>query len=137
MTKDLHKVIMKKSKLTNKFLKSRNLFDRKIYSSQRKLCKNLLKNTKRTYYNSLNIRKVTDNRTFSKTIVPLFSNKFSKSEKIDLTEKNKTISNDEELCRVFNNLFNILIISKYKLNNTNDLLKEAINFLKITLVLQI
>ena len=31
------------------------------------------------------------------------SNKFSKSEKINLTEGNKTISNDNELCQVFNN----------------------------------
>ena len=31
------------------------------------------------------------------------SNKFSKSEKIDLTEGNKTISNYNDLCQVFNN----------------------------------
>ena len=38
MTKDLHKAIMKRSKLRNKFLKSRNLSDRKNYTSQRNLC---------------------------------------------------------------------------------------------------
>ena len=43
MTKDLHKAIMKRSKLRNKFLKSRNLSDRKNYASQRNLCKKLLK----------------------------------------------------------------------------------------------
>ena len=86
MTKDLHKVIMKRSKLRNKFLKSRNLADRKHYASQRNLCKKLLKNTKITYFNNLDIRKVTNNRTFWKTVIPLFSNKFSKSEKINLTE---------------------------------------------------
>ena len=64
MTKDLHKAIMKRSKLRNKFLKSRNLSDRKNYTSQRNLCKKLLKNTKRTYFNNLDIRKFTDNRTF-------------------------------------------------------------------------
>ena len=98
MTKDLHKAIMKRSKLRNKFLKSRNLSDRKNYTSQRNLCKKLLKNTKRTYFNNLDIRKVTDNRTFWKTALPLFCNKFSKSDKINLTEGNKTISNDDELC---------------------------------------
>ena len=40
MTKDLHKAIMKRSKLRNKFLKSRNLSDRKNYTSQRNICKN-------------------------------------------------------------------------------------------------
>ena len=98
ITKDLHEAIMKRSKLRNKFLKSRNLSDRKNYTSQRNLCKKLLKNnTKRTYSNNLDIRKVTENRTFWKTAVPLFSNKFLKSEKINLTEGNKTISNDDEL----------------------------------------
>ena len=105
MTKDLHKAIMKISKLRNRFLKSRNLTNRKFYTSQRNPCKKLLKNTARINFNNLDIRKVTDNRAFRKTVVPLFSNKFSKSEKINLTEGNKTISNDDELCRVFNNCF--------------------------------
>ena len=61
---------MKRSKLRNKFLKSRNLSDRKNYTSQRNLCEKLLKNTKRTYLNNLGMRKITDNRTFWKTVVP-------------------------------------------------------------------
>ena len=64
MTKDLRKAITKRSKLRNKFLKSRTLSDRKNYTSQRNLCKKLLKNTKRTYFNNLDLKKVTDNRTF-------------------------------------------------------------------------
>ena len=61
MTKHLYKAAMKRSKLRNKFLKSRNLFDGKNYTSQRNLCKKLLKNSKITYFNNLDIRKVTDN----------------------------------------------------------------------------
>ena len=38
MTKDLHKAIMKRSKLRSKFLKSRKLSDRKNYTSQRNIC---------------------------------------------------------------------------------------------------
>ena len=118
MTKYLHKAIVKRSKLRNKFLKSRDL-----------------SNTKRIYFNNFDIRKVTDNRRFCKTVVPLFSNMFSKSEKINLTEWNNTISHDDELCRVFNNFFSktvdelkILNISNYKLDNTNDPLKEALRY---------
>ena len=102
------------------------------------------KTIKRTYFNNLGIRKVTDNRTFLKTVIPLFSNKFSKSEKINLTEGNKTISNDDELCRVFNNFFSKIVdelkipnISNYKLDNTNDPLKEALRYFEDHLVLQI
>ena len=79
VTKDLHKAIMKRSKLRNTFLKLRTLSDRKNYTSHRNLCKKSVKNTKRTYFNNLDIKKVTDNQTFWKTIVPLVSNKFSKS----------------------------------------------------------
>ena len=46
MTKDLHKAIMKRSKLRNNFLKSRNLSDRKNYTSRRNLCEKLLKTPK-------------------------------------------------------------------------------------------
>ena len=127
MTKDLHKAIVKRSKLRNMFLKSGNLSDRKNYTSQINLCKKLLKNTKRTCFNNVDNRKVTDNRTVWKTVVPLFSNKFSNSEKINLTEGNKTISNDDELCRVFNSFFSKTVDelkipnnSNYKLDSTNN-----------------
>ena len=43
MTKDLHKAIMKSSKLRNKFLKSKTLSDRKNYTSQRNYCKKTFK----------------------------------------------------------------------------------------------
>ena len=45
MTNDLHKAIMERSKLRNKFLKSRTLSDMEHYTSQRNLYKKLLKNT--------------------------------------------------------------------------------------------
>ena len=100
-----------------------------------------MKNTKRTYFNNLDIRKVTDNRTFWKNVTPFFSNKISKSEKINLTEGNETISNDDERCQVFNIFFSKTVdelkISNYKLNNTNDPLKEALVIFKTTPVLQI
>ena len=52
-----------------------------------------------------------------------------------MAEENKRISNDHELCGVFNNFFwktvdelKIPNISNYKLDNTNDPLKEALRF---------
>ena len=127
-----------------------NLSDRKNYTSQINLLIKLLKNTKRTYFNSLDVTKVTDNRTFWKTVAPLFSNKFSKSEKINLTEENKTISNYDGLYRVFNNFFSIsltvleqLISLKFWIFQTISLITQMIhskkhwNILKITLVLQL
>ena len=50
-----------------------------------------------------------------------------------MTDANKTISKNDELCRVFNNFFSktddelkIPNISNYKLDDTNDSMKEAL-----------
>ena len=96
--------------------------------------KKLLRNTKRTYYN-IDIKKGTDNRTFWKNVVPLFSNKFSRNEKINLTAENQIISTDSELSRVFSTFFtksveelkisSILYLTR---NESNDSFKEALNY---------
>ena len=78
--------------------------DRKNYSTQRNFCKKLLRTTKIEYFNNLD-KKVTNNRTFCRTFVPLFSNKNSKSDKIILEEDVKTVSHEEELCRIFRTYF--------------------------------
>ena len=67
-----------------------------------------------------------------------YSNLFDqilKKRENNLTERNKTIPNDDELCRVFNNFFletvdelKILKISRHKLLNANNSLKEALKY---------
>ena len=93
MTKNLHKEIMKWSRLGNKYLKSKSLTDRKNYNMQRKFCKKRLRTSKREYFNNLDTKKALDNRTFS--------NKNGKSNKIILNEEGKTVSVEKELCRTF------------------------------------
>ena len=44
---------------------------------------------------------VVDNRSFWKTISPLFSTKCSKGDKIICNENDKWVSNDGELCQIF------------------------------------
>ena len=65
MTKDLHNAFIKRTKLKSKFLKSNTSY-RKNHTSQRNLCKKLLKNTKRHYSNTSDVKKVTDNGTLWK-----------------------------------------------------------------------
>ena len=96
---------MKRSRLRNKYLKSKSLTDRKKYNIQRNFCKKLLRTTKKEYFNNLDTKKVTDNKTFWRTVVPTFSNKNSKSDKIILNEEGKTISDEKELCRTFSTYF--------------------------------
>ena len=109
MTKELHNAIMKRSRYRNKFLKDKSQTSRENYKIQRNLCKKLLRKTKKSYFESLNTKKITDNRTFWKTVVPLFTNKASRGEKIILTEAEKHISDDKRICNFFNNFFSKVV----------------------------
>ena len=75
MIKAFRKAVMKRSKLRNKFNKSRTLEACTIYKKQRNICTFLLKKTKREYYANLNPSVITDNKKFWKTIKPLFLKK--------------------------------------------------------------
>lgn len=74
--------------------------DRKNYTIQSNFCKRPLKTTKKEYFSNLDTKKVTDNRTFWRTVVlvPILSNKNSKNDKVILNEEGKTVSNEKELC---------------------------------------
>ena len=87
MTKELHKVFLKRSKVRNKFLKSRTLSDFLIGTLIHRKEIFVKKSLLRTYFNNLDIRKVTDNQKYWKTAVPLFPNKFSTSKKINVLKR--------------------------------------------------
>ena len=84
MSKEFHKVTMKRSRLGNIFLKHKTEINKKIYNTQRNLCKKLLKNTKKSYFEKLGTKKITDNRSFWSTVLPSFTQNSSKGEKIYL-----------------------------------------------------
>ena len=81
MTKTFCKAIIKRSELRNKLNEERNIKNRSKYKHQGNLCSNLLKQPKKRHFNSLNVKDVTDNKKFWKTIKPFF------------TDKNKTTNN--------------------------------------------
>ena len=89
MTKELHKAIMKRSRLRNKFLKGRTENNQKNFKLQRNFCRKLLRTTKKSYYSNLYINNVADNKTFWKTIIPLFTKRSLKGETINLVESGK------------------------------------------------
>ena len=66
---------MTRSRLRNKFKKNRTDDNRKAYNTQRNKCVNLLRKNKRDYYHKLNVKKLTDNKKFWKTVKPLFFRK--------------------------------------------------------------
>ena len=109
MTKELHREIMKRSRLRNNFLRAKSQEDRLKYNKQRNYCKKLLRTAKKLYFNNLDLKEVVDNRSFWKTVSPLFSTKCSKGDKIILNEKDKYVSNDGELCQLFCDYFSNII----------------------------
>ena len=54
-------------------------------------------------------KKITDNRNFWKTAVPLSQNKASGGEKIILNEAEKHISVDKKICTIFHNFFSTVV----------------------------
>ena len=68
MSKTLRKAIMKRSKLRNTFNKKRSSENWQNYKRQRNICSNILKPTKKTFFQALNINEITDNSKFWKTV---------------------------------------------------------------------
>ena len=59
-----------------------------MYNKQRNYCVNLLR-TKKKYFASISISSITVNKKFWKTVKPLFSDKISHKETINLVESGK------------------------------------------------
>ena len=104
MTKELRKEIMLRSKLKNEFNKERNHINWCNFKRQRYCCLSILRKTKKEYFNNLNIKQVSDNKLFWKSVKPFFSDKASSSSKITLVEENNIID-EEEIPNIMNNYF--------------------------------
>ena len=109
MNKDLSKEIMHRTWLQNNFLGNRCDENKRKYSKQRNYCVSLLRKTKKNYYINLNKKKITDNKTFWKTVKPFLSDKTPSDEKITLIEKNKIIKTDSKTANVLNTFFSTII----------------------------
>ena len=108
MTKELRVAVMKKSRLRNKTLRETNQANRDNYKIQRDFCKKLLRKTKNSYFSNLDTKKITDNRTFWKTVVPLFTNRLSKNENIIINKGDKSISDEKNFVKYLTYFFLML-----------------------------
>ena len=73
MTKQLSKEIMKRWRL-------------RLYNKQRNYCVPLLQKCKRGHYENLNMKNVTDNKLFCKSVEPLLSDKLRVRDRINIRE---------------------------------------------------
>ena len=117
----IHKEVIRRTRLRNKFIESKTDANRIAYNKQRYYCVSLKPEEKTAYYSNLNIRGVTDNKTLWRKVKPLFSEKANLQTKILLVEKGndlsdpeisrkveKVISKDMEIAEKFNEFFNIV-----------------------------
>ena len=78
---------MKRSRLRNKFLNTKSDIDRKAYNKQRNLCVSLIRREKKNFFNNISTRDITDNKTFWKTVKPLFTDKIKTNLILHLLKK--------------------------------------------------
>ena len=105
MTKTLRKAIVIRSRLQNRFNKTRSVENWTLYKTQMKFCTKLVSKTKKDYFSKVNPKFVSNNENFWRNIRPYFSDKGNFSNKIMISEKDYIVSDDRRLSEIFNTHF--------------------------------
>ena len=109
----LRKAIMKRSKLRNGFLKDGNDASQSAYRKQRNLCVTLLRKVKKQYFWNLEPKLITDNKKFWNSVKPLFSDKITVKEIINLTENGEILTSNTDKADTFNDYFSSVVKKGY------------------------
>ena len=72
VNKELNKVIIQRSRFRNECLKDKTRAARIAYNKQRNVCVSILRKSKKSYYENLSTKNMTDNKKFWGTVKPLF-----------------------------------------------------------------
>ena len=130
--KMLRQAIMKRSRLKNLFNKQRTHENWVNCKMQQNHCVNLLKKTKKNHFTNLNIKGITDSKTFWKTNQSNFNEKGSSSIKIMLSEKGSILNDNKkpykcsdsmninEIISTFDNHISIKKIKEYFPDASNN-----------------
>ena len=126
MDKELIQVVMVRSKLRNEYLKSKSEIDKQRYNKQKNYCVKLLRLEKQKHYESLDISKITDNKTYWKTLSPLFSNKsYLTNSRIAPLENGVILSEEAKVADIFNEFFSNAV-TELKIEKDDNLLADVI-----------
>ena len=110
MTKSLRKAIANRSRLENRYYKTKSNESLRCYKKQKNYCSRLYKKERTKYYSNLDVKKVVDGKKFWKTTKPFFSDKNVGKNVITLIEADKIIQDDSEIANIFNNFFSKAIV---------------------------
>ena len=73
--KDIHRAILARARLRNRFLKETTQMNRLTYNKQGNYCVSLMRQSRKLYYGSLNVIHITDNKNFWRSVKPNFLDK--------------------------------------------------------------
>ena len=124
MNKILSKAVMTRSRLRNIFLKNPCETNKINYNKHRNFCTRLFKKEKKKFYDNLDIKQITDNKKFWKTVKPLFSEKQTARNNITLIENDIIISKDLDVAETMNYFFSNAV----KELNINGSLNENFSY---------
>ena len=101
------------------------------YKKQRHFCYKLFKKERRKLYKNLNIKDITDNKNFWKTLKALLisDKRICGSSKINLVVDEKNLSDDRKIAETYNNYFNNAVKFlnlQYDPEHLNDVCDENI-----------
>ena len=99
VTKKLRKAILRRSRLENRFHKNRMAENSKVLKKHKNYCNRLYKRERRNFYSQIDLKEITDNKKFWKTVNPLFSNKGGCKENIVLVNGDGIISDDAKVAQ--------------------------------------
>ena len=108
LTKHLRQIIMNRSRSKNIFLKIKTVANWERYIKLRNECVKLTKKAKSEYFKNINLNILNDNKTFWKTIKPIFFDK-NKTHKILLVENGEIISDNKKTTEIFNDHFTNIV----------------------------
>ena len=102
MNKDIHKAIMKRMRLRNRFLKEPTQMNRLAYKKQRNYYASSLRQNQKQYSGSLNVNHITDNKNFWRVVKPNFSNKIRGTNRVISRDGGEILSDTEKAADIFN-----------------------------------
>ena len=124
MTKTLRRAIMKRSELESKYYKNNINENRRLYKKQNNYCSRLYKKERKKYYQNLDLKNITDNKLFWKTIKPFLSDKNTQTSQITLVQGNNIISNEKDISESFSSFFQNTV-SELNINIDENLLSST------------
>ena len=115
---------MVRGKLKNKYMNNMSAESKRSYTRQRNYCGKLLRKKSKTFLLNLNTENITDNKIFLQIVKPVFSDKTLDSDQITLISNDEIFSDEENICKTFNDLFsnvikNLNVIVDKRLANQN------------------